>query len=280
MSLTCITKRLLANCRVVRFISVRNYPAPKKRFYKNVSFTESEGKFEINLDKRKLRTPLGNVFQLPNEALASAVATEWDVQQDTIKQHNMHLTSLCNTALDNPCHQSKEVLADNILEFLVADTLCYRSCEPPEFLELQKQKWDPIIDWFKNRYRVKVNACEDLSSVAVPKETLLEIKRQLLSYNDWSLLGISFATENLKSLISTLALVNHEIDVEAAVELSRLETIFQVNHWGNVEWSHDIEKAQTTARVAAAVLFAYLNEGSTSILQKAEPCQQAAMKTA
>ena len=33
---------------------------PKKRFYKNVSVVQANGQFEINLDHRKLKTPMGS----------------------------------------------------------------------------------------------------------------------------------------------------------------------------------------------------------------------------
>lgn len=49
------------------------------------------GLFEINLDRRKLKTPGGKLFTVPNEALAIAVATEWDAQKDTLKFYTMHL---------------------------------------------------------------------------------------------------------------------------------------------------------------------------------------------
>lgn len=55
------------------------------------------GLFEINLDRRKLKTPGGKLFTVPNEALAIAVATEWDAQQDTLKFYTMHMVSLINT---------------------------------------------------------------------------------------------------------------------------------------------------------------------------------------
>ena len=51
------------------------------------------GWYEINLDKRKLRTPAGNLFRVPNEALALAVATEWNGQEKLVKRHKMHLVS-------------------------------------------------------------------------------------------------------------------------------------------------------------------------------------------
>lgn len=49
------------------------------------------GLFEINLDRRKLKTPGGKLFTVPNEALAISVATEWDAQKDTLKFYTMHL---------------------------------------------------------------------------------------------------------------------------------------------------------------------------------------------
>lgn len=47
--------------------------------------------YEVNLDKHKLKTPLGKLFKVPTEALALAVATEWNAQQSVIKRHTMSL---------------------------------------------------------------------------------------------------------------------------------------------------------------------------------------------
>lgn len=43
-----------------------------KRFYKNAGVLSCDGKFEITLDNRKLKTPSGAVFQVTNEPLAIA----------------------------------------------------------------------------------------------------------------------------------------------------------------------------------------------------------------
>lgn len=53
-----------------------------------------DGLYEVNLDRRKLKTPGGKLFTVPNEALAIAVATEWDAQRDTLKSYTMHLVRL------------------------------------------------------------------------------------------------------------------------------------------------------------------------------------------
>uniref|UniRef100_A0A8D0GE30 ATP synthase mitochondrial F1 complex assembly factor 2 n=1 Tax=Sphenodon punctatus TaxID=8508 RepID=A0A8D0GE30_SPHPU len=70
----------------------------RKRFYQNVSISRGEGGFEINLDHRKLKTPQAKLFTVPSEALAVAVATEWEAQKDTVKFYSMHLVSWADSA--------------------------------------------------------------------------------------------------------------------------------------------------------------------------------------
>lgn len=57
----------------------------------NIFHCHIDGLYEVNLDRRKLKTPGGKLFTVPNEALAIAVATEWDTQRDTLKFYTMHL---------------------------------------------------------------------------------------------------------------------------------------------------------------------------------------------
>jgi len=47
--------------------------------------------FQIKLDGRNLRTPSRKVFEVENEALAYAVASEWASQKEHIMQASMHL---------------------------------------------------------------------------------------------------------------------------------------------------------------------------------------------
>ena len=101
--------------------------AAKKRFYKDVSVVSSGGDYEITLDSKKLKTPGGSVLTLGNQSLALAVAHEWQSQKEQILLSQMHLTGLCNTAIDNPTSTTKYDLVDNILNFLDTDTLLFFS---------------------------------------------------------------------------------------------------------------------------------------------------------
>lgn len=129
-----------------------------------VTILSIDGLYEINLDRRKLKTPGGKLFTVPNEALAIAVATEWDAQRGTLKFYTMHLvwdifsdlfipqcvasrthmpvelflqTTLCNTALDNPTQRNKEQMINSALKFLETDTIWYGfslDCFCPELM--------------------------------------------------------------------------------------------------------------------------------------------------
>ncbi|XP_023347358.1 ATP synthase mitochondrial F1 complex assembly factor 2 [Eurytemora carolleeae] len=207
------------------------HSVPKKRFYKNVSVVQNNSKFEINLDHRKLKTPLGGPFQVKSEPLAHAIANEWLSQKDTIQLSQMHLTGLCNTCIDNPGRTKKEVLVESILGFLGTDTVLFYSDEPPPLLKLQKEQWSPIIVWFNNRYGVEVAPTLDITPPQLSDKDRKILEKHLLSYSWSAIQGISFGVDAIKSLILTLAVLDRRVTVTQAVTLSRLGEIYKNNDY-------------------------------------------------
>uniref|UniRef100_A0A224YSR1 ATP synthase mitochondrial F1 complex assembly factor 2 n=1 Tax=Rhipicephalus zambeziensis TaxID=60191 RepID=A0A224YSR1_9ACAR len=275
---TCKIGRALLVARAVVISgrqSKRFYPAKKRRFYKEVSIVRSGDQFEVCLDQRKIKTPLGKLLLIPNEALAVAVATEWDCQQKEINPHEMHLTGLCNTVLDNPSKKTKEDMASDILEFLESDTLCYRMDEPDDLVVLQKEKWDPLLRWYEERFGVRLEAKSDLTVSKLPQEVCDVVSKHLMSYSLWGLTGIQYGTESLKSLVLFQAALAQHLSVEQAVLLGRLESEFQTSRWGSVEWAHDLDREQVLCRVAAAVLFVQLTSESSSVVSKSNMANEA-----
>ncbi|XP_056391259.1 ATP synthase mitochondrial F1 complex assembly factor 2 isoform X2 [Hyla sarda] len=252
------------------FMQKRSYapPTERKKFYESVSISQGEGGYEIILDRRKLKTPQGKIFTVPSEPLAIAVATEWDSQRDTIKFFTMHLTTLCNTALDNPTQRNKEHLIRSSLKFLDTDTIGCRVEEPPSLVELQTNEWDPILTWAEDRYNVLIGSSTSLMGPAIPDQTKEVFHRHLASYNSWSLIGIEFMVTQLKSFIIAMGLVDRFLTVQKAVLLSRLEEEYQIRYWGNVEWAHDYDLQELQARTAAGTLFVHLCSSSSTIKHK------------
>lgn len=73
---------------------------------------------------------------------------------------------------------------------------------------------------------------EPSSSITGPNlsvQTKETLQKHLHSYDFWTLNGLMFAVETVKSLILALACVDRHLIVEEGVRLSTLETNFQVN---------------------------------------------------
>jgi len=240
------------------------HTAVKKRFYKEVSIVQSSGAWEVNLDQRKLKTPLGSPFKVGSEFLAQAVANEWRAQKDTILLSQMHINALVNTNLDNPGRLDKASLVSSILDFIETDTVLFYGDEPKELFQLQEERWGPLILWFRDRFQISLSPVVGISAPCLSPADRAKLERHLSSHSLQALHGIQFGVDATKSLILTLATMERRITVEEAVALTRLELVFQTDHWGRVEWAHDIEEHDTTARLAAATLFVQLSSGHYS----------------
>lgn len=202
---------------------------------------------------------MGNVFSVPNEILASMIVLEWEAQREKIARDHMHLTALANTVLDETIDLGDEKTFDKLLSYLEFDTVCYRNSSSLELLKLQNENLDPIVQWFANRFDCSIAITETLSNLAISNETKNILRKYLKSLNKWSLMGVIFAAENLKSLILTCALINRFISVQDAVRLSRIEENYQASIWKSIESHHDLERYSLEARVSAAIIFILLN---------------------
>lgn len=126
--------------RYLKFISAscpthcsKRNVAAMKRFYRNTGILSSnENEYEITLDQRKLKTPLGKVFKVKSKPLALAVAHEWDSQKKTINRSLMHLTALSSTVLDNPNKLTQDDIVKYIVDYLETDTLLFQSNQADE----------------------------------------------------------------------------------------------------------------------------------------------------
>jgi ATP synthase F1 complex assembly factor 2 len=240
----------------------------RKRFYKQASIVESSQsptKYEILLDQRKLKTPLGNLVTIENEFLALALAQEWNQQLKQIDLSSMHLNSLINTLIDNPLKFTKHQLIEKIMYFLDWDTLLYRLEHPEEFQQLQIQSWDPAVSFINEQFQTNFQSSYDLNVKDLIKKNDRDIiEKYLLNFDQPSLLTFLFIVEQLKSILLTICLVKQFRSIEHIASLSRLETEFQISRWTNVEYHHDYEFMDICSKISAAYLIFYsLNNNIT-----------------
>ena len=128
-------------------------PILRKRFYKNAqaSETEGEGGFAVLLDGKPVRTPARRPLSAPTRVLAQHIADEWNAQTDVIDPARMPLTRLANSIIDGVV-AAPRLVADEIEKYLGTDMLFYRASDPEGLVALQRQHWDPVLDWARETF--------------------------------------------------------------------------------------------------------------------------------
>ncbi|KAI0806963.1 ATP12-domain-containing protein [Fomes fomentarius] len=218
--------------------------ATLKRFWKNVDIEKRDGGYAVTLDKRPLKTPSGKRLIIPAEKrlVAALVASEWENQQTALKPHALPMTSLASRALDAFEDQSThaEVRAQ-LLKYFETDTICYHADSPAVLVKLQETHWKPLLDWARSTFNVDIAVTD---SFLVPKqssETLKKFDEVLSKLSSWEMAAMERATYTSKSFLIGLALVMRHLNVDQAAQAAHVEVNSQIERWGEVEDSHDVD---------------------------------------
>lgn len=211
----------------------------KKKTPLVVSIIEDDNGYGLLQGEHPVLTPTGNVLRVPSVELAEALADEIR-GGSTVRK--MCLVALALTAQDRIAPAVEEI-CDALLDYARTDTLCYRD-EKPELAARQRELWDPLLAWGKERYGAELSATDSLLSIDQSEESLAALKRVLMGFSIYELAALSILTQIYASLLLALAVKEGVTDAEQAFGLSRLEARFQAERWG------EDEEAQTAARNA------------------------------
>ncbi|EJU05482.1 ATP12-domain-containing protein [Dacryopinax primogenitus] len=238
------TTRLAANAPVTQ---TNRAEATMKRFWKSVDVSPSKQDPEtlaITLDKRPLKTPLGKPLAVPNTKplLAALIAHEWDSQENVIKPHALPVTSLASRALDGMHIENVHAqVRDALLKYFDTDTICFHEHHHPSLVRLQDAHWKPIIDWAQEKFGVEIRIFTDLMGNVQPPETRKALGDWIAKYDAWQLAALERAVYATKSFLIALALVEGRITAEEAAQAAHVEVNSQIERWGEVEDSHDVD---------------------------------------
>ncbi|HKP24200.1 MAG TPA: ATP12 family chaperone protein, partial [Dongiaceae bacterium] len=127
-----------------------------RRFYKTATMTPVDGGWGIQLDGKALRSPAKRPFVLPTEALAKAIADEWQAQGEKVDPSSMPLMQFAATAIDRLA-DDRTALVEETSGYVRSDLICYRAEEPPALVRRQEETWQPLVAWAAERYDVALN---------------------------------------------------------------------------------------------------------------------------
>jgi chaperone required for assembly of F1-ATPase len=210
-----------------------------KRFYKLATAEPVDGGALVKLDGRVLKTPAKAEMRLPTLALAEAIAAEWAAQDGEIKPQSMPLMQLAATAIDRVSGNPGFASAD-ITRYGDTDLLAYRAEEPAALMERQAAEWQPLLDWFRDRYDVQIRVTSGIMAVPQPAELKPRLERICAGLDAWRLTALHGATTNTGSVVLGLALLDGRLDPESAHRAALVDELHQVSLWG--------EDAEATAR--------------------------------
>jgi len=213
-----------------------------KRIYKTVATRAVEDGWGVTLDGRSLRTPAKHDLRVPSEALAAAIAGEWDAQDPDIRPETMPLTRLAATALDRTAAARDKIVAE-IANYAATDLVCYRAEHPPALAARQEAVWQPLIDWAAGRYDAGLAVTAGIVPLAQSPASLKAYAGVVAALDDFRLTALQAATGACGSLIIALALYEQRLDADTAFAASQLDETFQIEAWG--------EDAEALARRAA-----------------------------
>ncbi len=230
-----------------------------KRVYKTAASLQVEDGFGVLLDKKRLLTPAKLPLVVPSRALAEAIAEEWQAQGPELRPHTMPLMRLASTAIDLVANRRQEVVAE-IAAYSETDLLCYRADGPPELVARQHAVWQKLLDWAALRYDAPLAVTTGIVPVAQKPATLHALAVAVAACDPIRLTALHAVTTASGSLIIGLALLEGELDADAAFAAAQLDETFQIERWGEDYEAAD-RRAALKADVATAARFLLLLAG-------------------
>ncbi|KAF9582525.1 ATP synthase complex assembly protein atp12 [Lunasporangiospora selenospora] len=238
-----------------------------KRFWKTAGVKDMGGtaRYPINLnhvavtlDGRVLKTPGSNKLTLPKEQkyLAMLIAGEWQGQKELLKPHTLPMTSLVARAIDgfigNEQHRTETL--NRLVKYLDTDSICYQQSFPDSIVKAQEEHWNPILEWVKNEYGLDIKVSQGITYVQQDEPTKQKLRDIVNSMTDIELAAFERATMTAKSFLIGLAVVKRRLSVEEGWKASSLEVLDQIDRWGEVEDSHDVDREFIKSQLASARL--------------------------
>ncbi|WP_165186241.1 ATP12 family chaperone protein [Caulobacter soli] len=227
-----------------------------RRFYKAATAGPAKGDsvgggFAVLLDGRTPKSPAKSPLVLPSLALAEVVAAEWEAQVEVIDSTAMPATRLAFTAIDRIRETRAEVAAE-VAAYAGSDLLCYWADHPTPLVERQKRDWGAMLDWAKAELDVHLKPASGVIHTAQPPAALASVEALALTMDDFTLAGVAYSAGLFGSTVLALALRAGKVTGRKALDLSRLEEIFQAETWG--------QDAEAVARAEALAIEAQVLE--------------------
>ena len=208
-----------------------------KRFYKTVSVEAEGAGFVVKLDQYTLRTPGKKPLVFTRKDHAQYVADEWDAQVENVRPETMSCTRLYNVVVERTPETREAVIGEGV-KYTSTDVICYREGGGTALSRYQTEQWDPILKW-ANDFGIELASTDSLIATDAAPSTLVFLKTYLEKRDDLNLtLAVHFIA-TLGSVVLGIAVLEKHLSAKEAFRLSRLDELWQIAQWGEVDDAKD-----------------------------------------
>jgi chaperone required for assembly of F1-ATPase len=206
----------------------------QKRFWQAASAAAHPAGYAVKLDDRPVKTPGKADFVVPSNALARAIAAEWDAQEGEIDPRTMPLTRLANSAIDKVRPQ-RSAIADMLAEYGGNDLLCYRAEGPAALIERQAVAWDPLLAWARDTHGVALEVQTGVMPLSQPEASLARIGALTHALDPFDLMAFHELVTISGSWVLGYAVMTQTHEAEAIWTVAHLDELWQEEQWGEDE---------------------------------------------
>jgi chaperone required for assembly of F1-ATPase len=216
----------------------------RKRFYASASVKETPEGFAVLLDGKPVRTPSRNLLAAPTREIATAIAAEWEAQQDVINPMTMPTTRLANSVIDGVTGRV-EVVVEDIAKYFETDLLFYRAGHPEALVAREAAHWDPVLFWAAQTLGAHFVLTEGVVHVRQPDQAIA-VARAALPSDPWAAGALHVVTTLTGSALLALSLMRGRLDADEVWAAAHVN-----EDWNSEQWGIDEEAAaRQTARLA------------------------------
>jgi chaperone required for assembly of F1-ATPase len=224
-----------------------------KRFYSDVALQAADGGFQVTLDGRPVKTVKGAPQLVSSEALARALAAEWEAQGETLDPASMPFRDMTDYTIDI-VHPDRGAVIDKILPYGETDTLLYRADPDEPLYARQQEVWEPIVAGFEKRHGAQFTRISGIIHRPQSETTLASFRSLLSKQDPFSLTALEMTTSLSASLITALSAAEDGADALALWNAASLEEEWQAELWGRDEEA-ETRRARREADFLKAIEF-------------------------
>ncbi len=209
-----------------------------------------------------MRLPGGPILLLESEALAAAIAAEWQAAGGTkggeLRVEDVPLTRLAGTAQERVAPNPDASVAA-LSQYAQSDLLCYRAERPAALAQRQARLWQPWLDRAAARYGARLCVTEGVIPVPQPREAVEALRAALASHPAFVVAGLAILVPATGSLVLGLAVAEGALGAADAFALACLDELFQAELWGE-EREAVAQRKAVEADIAVSARFIQLSQ--------------------